>query len=511
GWNADYSAVVGSSAITAAADGASLAVAPPGNGSPTIADFTIAPGPGQPRSQPLPGRYGGGVLVEGGAPVLADLVIEGANVGSGSELGCGGAIALIDTEATVTGAILAGNRATWGGGVFVQGGAPVLEDLTITGSVCNPGAGGQDAQGAGVLVRESSATLVRCEIRGGRGAVRGGGLAWLGARNRQLTLEDCVVVDNTMDQDGGGLYGQDGAITISGGLLAENRPAPDATFASGGGAYLTRMRATIDGLVVRDNAAAAGGGITVNEGPQVDVTGSVFGGNEADLFGAALNYQRNDAGEIARNTMADNVNPPDAGVLHLVGCSPPLSGNLIAFNTGGGVAGVNATPIPSCNDVHGNGGANWIDLADPTGSDGNLDVDPLFCDLPGGDLTLRDDSPCLDAPGCGLIGALGQGCEQQTAAPAVAAGPAVRAYPNPANPAATVRFELPRAATVRLTLHDARGRRLRTLASGPHPAGIHEVRLDGRDAAGRALASGIYLTRLATDREVVQGRLTLLR
>jgi hypothetical protein len=38
--------------------------------------------------------------------------------------------------------------------------------------------------------------------------------------------------------------------------------------------------------------------------------------------------------------------------------------------------------------------------------------DPLFCDLPGRDFTVRDDSPCLapPTPSCAPIGALGVGC-----------------------------------------------------------------------------------------------------
>ena len=39
-------------------------------------------------------------------------------------------------------------------------------------------------------------------------------------------------------------------------------------------------------------------------------------------------------------------------------------------------------------------------------------VDPLFCDPESGDLYLMENSPCLPlfSKGCGLIGALGQGC-----------------------------------------------------------------------------------------------------
>ena len=42
--------------------------------------------------------------------------------------------------------------------------------------------------------------------------------------------------------------------------------------------------------------------------------------------------------------------------------------------------------------------------------DGNFSADPLFCDAPHGDCTLDEASPCLDAPGCGLVGAQGRGC-----------------------------------------------------------------------------------------------------
>jgi hypothetical protein len=39
-------------------------------------------------------------------------------------------------------------------------------------------------------------------------------------------------------------------------------------------------------------------------------------------------------------------------------------------------------------------------------------IDPLYCGAKAGDLTLSSLSPCLpvNSMGCGLIGALGQGC-----------------------------------------------------------------------------------------------------
>ncbi|MEZ4386050.1 MAG: FlgD immunoglobulin-like domain containing protein [Candidatus Krumholzibacteriia bacterium] len=512
GWDDQFTTVIGRTPLGVGSGAPSLSLAPPATGSPVVAGFVIAAGDGQVRTTPLPGRYGGGVLVEGGAPELRDLVITGGDLSGGGGLGCGGGLALIATDAMVVGCRLEQNRATWGGGVFVQGGAPTLDGLVVIDNRCGPDAAGRTAQGAGILVRQSSATVIGCEVRGGRDAVNGGGLAWLGSRGLELTVAGCEFADNTMARDGGGLYGQDGAVSVTDCLFVGNAPAPGAEFTSGGGAYLTGARALVQGAVFRDNRAAAGGGLTVNTGPEVTVAGCVFLANEAAQFGAGLNYQSNEAGQIADNTLAANVNPAGAGVLNLVNTSPSLIRNLVAFNTGGGVSATSNASVAACNDVALNSGAAWSGLPDPTGQDGNLAADPLFCDLAAGDLTLRDDSPCLDAPGCGGdIGALGVGCSIGVAAPAVGGPTAVAAFPNPANPAVTIRCTLPRAGRLRVAVHDARGRLVRRLIDAPAEAGTVDVRWDGRDDRGRAVASGGYVYRVVADGVSAAGRLTLLR
>ena len=69
--------------------------------------------------------------------------------------------------------------------------------------------------------------------------------------------------------------------------------------------------------------------------------------------------------------------------------------------------------------------------------------------------------------------------------------------PNPFNPATTLRFDVPHAGThVRLAVFDVRGRPVRLLVEGPAVAGRNHVLWDGRDDAGRALASGVYYSRL---------------
>lgn len=76
-------------------------------------------------------------------------------------------------------------------------------------------------------------------------------------------------------------------------------------------------------------------------------------------------------------------------------------------------------------------------------------------------------------------------------------GLAVRNWPNPFNPVTTVAFSLPRDGDVTVEVLDLQGRRLRALATGHRSAGEHRVTWDGRDDAGRAVASGVYLVRAA--------------
>ena len=67
-------------------------------------------------------------------------------------------------------------------------------------------------------------------------------------------------------------------------------------------------------------------------------------------------------------------------------------------------------------------------------------------------------------------------------------------FPNPTLRTATVRYALGAASIVRLTLVDALGRTVLTVADGPVAAGVHEARLDAR-----GLPAGLYVVRLSVD------------
>ena len=64
---------------------------------------------------------------------------------------------------------------------------------------------------------------------------------------------------------------------------------------------------------------------------------------------------------------------------------------------------------------------------------------------------------------------------------------------------------------VRLEVFDVAGRRVRVLHDGPAVAGRHAAGWDGRDEAGRRLASGVYFARLSLGNETRDRRLVLMR
>ncbi len=83
-------------------------------------------------------------------------------------------------------------------------------------------------------------------------------------------------------------------------------------------------------------------------------------------------------------------------------------------------------------------------------------------------------------------------------------------YPNPFNPTATVRFELPEAGVVKLDVFDVKGRAVNHVGFGESDLqtqdGVHEITFDGSE-----LPSGIYFLRLTVgDYQAVQ-KLVLLK
>ena len=81
-------------------------------------------------------------------------------------------------------------------------------------------------------------------------------------------------------------------------------------------------------------------------------------------------------------------------------------------------------------------------------------------------------------------------------------------YPNPFNPSTKIRFEIPKASTVKLHIYDALGKSIATLADGAMQPGVYEAEFNGQQYS---LPSGVYFYRLETGDYNTTKKLVLLK
>lgn len=82
-------------------------------------------------------------------------------------------------------------------------------------------------------------------------------------------------------------------------------------------------------------------------------------------------------------------------------------------------------------------------------------------------------------------------------------------FPNPFNPATTIRYKLGAASPVSLKIYDMLGREIKTLVANAQPAGSYEIVWDGTNARNQPVPSGVYLYRLQTDNFSEQRKMIL--
>jgi hypothetical protein len=170
------------------------------------------------------------------------------------------------------------------------------------------------------------------------------------------------------------------------------------------------------------------------------------------------------------------------------------------------------------------------------GTDGgnNLDADPLFVNLVGGDLHLSPGSPAIDAghpailvPLTDLDGnprvsglAVDMGAYEYTNVtgvwdPKPGVPPITRllnAYPNPFLGATTIRYELAGSSPVRIEVFDLEGRLIKLAENSEEKdPGKHEALWDGRDKSGLRVPAGVYFYRLVTSTTAATRKLVLIR
>jgi hypothetical protein len=129
-------------------------------------------------------------------------------------------------------------------------------------------------------------------------------------------------------------------------------------------------------------------------------------------------------------------------------------------------------------------------------------------------VTLEKKDPEADAPkmySASLIGADNKAVDASLADELIPDDFALeRNYPNPFNPTTNIKFAMPKAGNVKLTIYNMLGQKVRTLVSNKMEAGRYNVQWNARNDYGARVASGLYFYKMQVNGKHIGSRKMIL-
>ncbi|HIL39902.1 MAG TPA: T9SS type A sorting domain-containing protein [Methylococcales bacterium] len=84
-------------------------------------------------------------------------------------------------------------------------------------------------------------------------------------------------------------------------------------------------------------------------------------------------------------------------------------------------------------------------------------------------------------------------------------------YPNPFNPETHIRFEIPYAGNVDLSIYNLRGMKVKTLYSGQKSAGVYSFKWNGKNDNNQSVSGGVYIYKLQSGKQMQMHKMILLK
>jgi hypothetical protein len=352
--------------------------------------------------------------------------------------GCGGGIFCDLTSPTIADNKLYYNQAAEGGGIYLRGGSPIIENNIFENNFADTGCAIQTVDhtslvlihntflnNSGIDLGGSEGGAIECwgghitftdnQFIGNHAGIWGGAIACFVSSG---VIAYNRFEGNAVSQEGGGIfcdiYGGDGPLIISNNEFYNN-----VSLGFGGGIYCYSAPSTLtiaDNIFI-GNSAGSGGGV-YNWFGSPTITGNVFAGNSASMAGGGI-CSESGSPTIRNCTLSENDGPTTwqdlkggAGIF-LSYSDAVIENTIIAYSTqGSGIMCVTSSfPTITCSNIYGNAGGDTLCGID---GGGNFSADPLFCGVLGsGNYYVQSASPCAPANNtCGvLIGALGVRCD----------------------------------------------------------------------------------------------------
>lgn len=193
----------------------------------------------------LKGGYGGETILDGTSKSNAVVTFLTGETSA----------ALLSGFTIQNGIGLLGGSTRLGGGIFISGSSPTIQDCVVKNNSAH--------YGGGVYVNNSTAQLLGLTVRNNAATTQGGGMYFTGAQ--VTSLDQSVIALNTSASKGGGVMIEQAPVSIENTLVQLNTAAN-----AGGGISTNLATATLTNLVVIENSAGAGtrlgGGLYMNQG-----------------------------------------------------------------------------------------------------------------------------------------------------------------------------------------------------------------------------------------------------
>ena len=293
----------------------------------------------------------------------------------------------------LSGFTITGGDATYGAGVYVDGASPSLMDLVMEGNTCTA----STCYGTGLYVDQGDPLVLQVE----------------------LNNNTCVASSNCNGVGGYFAY-SDGVIQ---GLRSTGNTADAGSTAHGVGLYfgsyttLEASQVEVLGNSSTGGAWVLGAGVTFISRSTVALSNSIVAGNTGEaLITSGAAHISNSSSPTFENVVVhgNSVEASYASYASGVGITGTSSASFINVAITGNTASgsgdrsdsaglwVAGSLSLSYSDLYGNDDADIYGMTDPTGTDGNISVDPGFTDVSSADplawdLTLGSSSALMDA------------------------------------------------------------------------------------------------------------------
>ncbi len=312
----------------------------------------------------------------------------------------------------------------------------------------------------------------------------------------------------------------------------ENLILTDNIAAAGSGISIWRVSGpTLSNLIIQENTSEHYGGGLMIFSASASVTDITVTGNNCyrdDSYGGGMIINNSEV-TLAYVTVTDNTAQNGGGIFILdtdaTLINLTVSGNTAAAFGGGLLVGPNTNPMLTNSIIWGNNptqiqgfGTPTITYSDIQGGwngEGNIDSDPLFCDPDSSDFNLAENSPCIGTGESGInMGAFDVGCEailliDKDVIPLKYY--LHQNYPNPFNPITTLNYGLPEDAMANITIYDMMGREVKTLTYGFQTSGYKSVEWNATNDQGEPVSAGVYLYKIQAGDFVDTKKMILLK